>query len=196
MTTEIGVGNLIQGWDIGVPRMSLGEKATLHIPAVLGYGARGAGSDIPPNADLSFDIELVQIGSKHKFSPDEVRLSGSLLAETPVPIGAPKISDKGAVFSTNAKWPGVPLPATPDGAAKFQIAAAFGEKRLQIEREAAVKDPTSGEASWVQVGLLKADGMAAQLKVEEKDGKLFITKAVLTVDPAKTAFPPEVAGSR
>jgi FKBP-type peptidyl-prolyl cis-trans isomerase len=41
--------------------MSLGERGNLKIPAALGYGARGAGDDIPPNADLAFDVELLSI---------------------------------------------------------------------------------------------------------------------------------------
>eukprot|EP00930_Biecheleria_cincta_P075222 TRINITY_DN62392_c0_g1_i1.p1 TRINITY_DN62392_c0_g1~~TRINITY_DN62392_c0_g1_i1.p1 ORF type:complete len:305 (+),score=47.51 TRINITY_DN62392_c0_g1_i1:80-994(+) len=58
---QIGVGQVIQGWDKGVMKMSLGERATLRIPSAMGYGARGAGSAIPPNADLVFDVELLAI---------------------------------------------------------------------------------------------------------------------------------------
>merc|ERR1711990_913753 len=49
---NIGVGQVIQGWDEGVMQMSLGEKAILRIPSAMGYGERGAGGAIPPNADL------------------------------------------------------------------------------------------------------------------------------------------------
>lgn len=62
-TFRIGVGQVIRGWDEGVIKMSLGEKACLKIKADYGYGARGAGAAIPPNADLNFDVELLKICS-------------------------------------------------------------------------------------------------------------------------------------
>lgn len=55
----LGVGMVIKGWDEGVAQMKKGEKRRLFIPAKLGYGARGAGAAIPPNADLIFDVELL-----------------------------------------------------------------------------------------------------------------------------------------
>lgn len=57
----LGAGMVIKGWDEGLVGMKIGEKKTLNIPAEKGYGARGAGSAIPPNADLVFDVELVGI---------------------------------------------------------------------------------------------------------------------------------------
>ncbi len=57
----LGVGQVIKGWDEGVTGMKIGEKRQLQIPAALGYGARGAGGAIPPNADLIFDVELVAV---------------------------------------------------------------------------------------------------------------------------------------
>ena len=54
----LGEGRVIKGWDQGVAGMKVGGQRTLVIPADLGYGARGAGSAIPPNAALIFDVEL------------------------------------------------------------------------------------------------------------------------------------------
>lgn len=58
----LGAGMVIKGWDEGVAGMKVGGKRTLFIPAKLGYGAQGAGAVIPPNADLIFDVELLEVG--------------------------------------------------------------------------------------------------------------------------------------
>ncbi len=62
LSFTLGVGMVIQGWDEGFNGMKVGGKRKLTIPPEMGYGTRGAGGVIPPNATLVFDVELLQVG--------------------------------------------------------------------------------------------------------------------------------------
>ena len=88
----IGQGQVIAGWDKGIMRMSVGERALLKIPASEGYGARGAGGVIPPDADLVFDVELLAINSEGSNPPAEAKVAPVAAAEPP------KEDELGVVF--------------------------------------------------------------------------------------------------
>ena len=58
---QLGIGQVIPGWDEGISLLNVGDKARFVIPSELGYGSAGAGGVIPPNATLIFDVELMGV---------------------------------------------------------------------------------------------------------------------------------------
>lgn len=80
----LGMGQVIAGWDEGVAQLPVGSKARLIIPAELGYGDSGAGSQIPPGATLVFDVDLIDILPPPPESPTEVDESDFTVTESGV----------------------------------------------------------------------------------------------------------------
>merc|ERR1719329_1794525 len=77
---KVGDGKVIAGWDQGLTSVCLGERGVLHVPSYKGYGSNGAGQDIPPDATLDFDVELLAI---NKFDAPQYH--------RPTPPPAPKV---------------------------------------------------------------------------------------------------------
>lgn len=71
ITFQLGQGRVIPGWDIGIQLFSVGQKGTIYLPPELAYGEQGAGEDIPPNAALCFEIELVDILDEEQYKAYE-----------------------------------------------------------------------------------------------------------------------------
>jgi len=68
----LGQGRVIKGWDLGIPLLKVGGKATLYVPHTLGYGPEGAGGGvIPPYAPLKFEVELLKIMTKEEYETDQ-----------------------------------------------------------------------------------------------------------------------------
>lgn len=82
-TVTLGEGRVIKGWEKGLAGMKVGGKRRLYIPSEMAYGARSAGRDIPPNADLVFDVELLKIAGNPwqevKIPADAVKTKSGLL---------------------------------------------------------------------------------------------------------------------
>lgn len=70
-TFQLGQGRVIKGWDLGIPLFAPGGKGTLYLTPDFGYGARGAGNAIPPNAGLIFEVELLEIFDQASYEAEQ-----------------------------------------------------------------------------------------------------------------------------
>ncbi len=78
---KIGIGQVIQGWEKGIPLFKVGEKGTIFLPANLAYGERGAGGVIPPNSPLIFDIEVVATTDEATYMENQKAIQLQMQAE-------------------------------------------------------------------------------------------------------------------
>lgn len=86
---QLGVGQVIKGWDQGLIGVCPGEKRTLHIPPELGYGDHGAGEKIPPGASLKFEVECLDI----KDGPPPVNVFSEIDTNNDKQLSREEVSD-------------------------------------------------------------------------------------------------------
>ncbi len=129
----IGLGKVIAGWDEGIVGMLPGEQRTLTIPPQLGYGARGAGSVIPPNATLTFDVELIGVQTLPNTSPTEPgkprKLDSGLILETITPGNGPTAEpgDAVTVHYTGTLQDGTKFDSSRDRGQPFEVPIGVGD---------------------------------------------------------------------
>jgi peptidylprolyl isomerase len=101
-TFTLGQGQVIKGWDEGVALLQVGDKAIFTIPPTLGYGANGAGSVIPPNATLVFEVELIDV--KEPIKPWDVKSTDTITTASGLQyIVVQKSSNTEALKAENGK---------------------------------------------------------------------------------------------
>ncbi|HUH75589.1 MAG TPA: FKBP-type peptidyl-prolyl cis-trans isomerase [Chitinophagales bacterium] len=94
---KIGIGQVIQGWEKGIPLFKVGEKGTIFLPANLAYGERGAGGVIPPNSPLIFDIEVVETTDEATYMENQKAIQLKLQAEEDAKRGQQSKIDKAII---------------------------------------------------------------------------------------------------
>jgi len=98
---QIGVGQVIKGWDVGMMSMSIGEKAELTISGEHGYGASGSPPKIPANATLIFEVELLKIGDREPVGMTHDELNTAALAKK---AEATKFFKEGNMMEAVVHW--------------------------------------------------------------------------------------------
>ena len=91
---QVGYNQVIRGWDLGITLFPVGSQGTLFIPPSLGYGKRGAGQTIPPNADLQIDLEVIKILSQSEYDDYIKQLEQKQQAAYRAKIKAQFVKDK------------------------------------------------------------------------------------------------------
>jgi FKBP-type peptidyl-prolyl cis-trans isomerase len=94
---KIGIGQVIQGWEKGIPLFKVGEKGSIYIPANLAYGERGAGGVIPPNSPLIFDIEVVESTDEASYMEKQKAMQIKMQAEEEARRGQQSKIDKAII---------------------------------------------------------------------------------------------------
>jgi len=91
---QVGYRQVIRGWDLGIREFPLGSKGTIYIPPNLGYGKRGAGQQVPPNAPLQFDVEVLKVLTEQEYDEYMEELERKEQAAYEAEINAQFVKDK------------------------------------------------------------------------------------------------------
>ncbi|XP_018495681.1 uncharacterized protein LOC100907240 isoform X1 [Galendromus occidentalis] len=160
---QLGVGQVIKGWDQGLEGMCVGEKRKLTIPAELGYGERGAGDKIPPGSNLVFEVELLKI----EEGPKTVNIFKEIDSNSDQQLSKDEVSTYLKVCSIFSKYPGVCLRTTvPDVDC---ILAYRTLRKIPVY----CKNKTNSEALQQQLPAAQAAGMADLPETEKMVADIF-----------------------
>lgn len=147
----LGGGDMIKGWDLGIPGMAVGGKRRLEVPSVLAYG-NGERPGIPPNSDLNFDVILVDVvkkGEEEIFDRKDIK------------VGAGRVAKEGS--TVKIKYVGLMMNGRPfeqEGENGTELTFKIGQHKALPGLEAGVTDMKVGGMRWLRIPPLLAHGMA------------------------------------